>query len=205
MGFVNKLTVCSLLWLYGSAMAWAITESQIWVPKRYSEAKHKLLSTAVEAERSPRCVTAIQGSMVVEKTTAEAYYFVITCRDKNRKTYNLSYSYPVAGAMPSLLNEQYLFAPEPVVSSLQSAVPMISANAAWPLCITALQKQTRTMLNVLMLEDNPRPSDQGLPEQVFTIPFDAQNPQGLALKYQAHCAVDGQEAITIKIRGRASE
>lgn len=204
MMFRNKLPLCGLILIAYSPLLMAVTESDIWVPKRYTAAKNKLLSTAVEAERTTRCAQVIQGSLVVEKTTPHAYYFVVTCRDKNRKSYNLSYSYPVNGAEPILLNEQFVVAPEPVVIAAESAEPTISANRAWPLCIAALKKKTRTMLDVLMLEDNPRPSDDGLARQVFDIPFDAKNPQGLLLKYQGHCEVDAAGELTLAISGRKS-
>ena len=174
----------------------AVTEDDVWVPKRYTIAKHKLLSTAVEAERTERCARVIEGRMSVEKSTAEAYYFIITCRDKKRTSYNLSYSYQVSGAMPILLNEQISKEPE-VLEEVE--LPTVSSNEAWPLCLADVKKKTQLMIDVLMLEDNPKPSDVGEPEQEYIIPFEAKNPQGTRLRYQADCKVDVELNVTSKI------
>ena len=185
--------------LLASPVCYGVTEADIWVPKRYTIAKHKLLSTAVEAERTDRCVRAVHGQLNVEKTTKEAYYFIITCRDKRSISYNLSYSYPVNGAAPVLLNEQKIIVPELEVIE---DIPTITANEAWPLCIADLKTKIRTMLDVTVIEDNPNPSDEGLQQQDLIIPFEAKNPQGSVLRYQADCSVDVDKNVSLKISPR---
>lgn len=200
--FSNKAIFLLVATAFISTSLWAVTEQDVWVPKRYTVAKHKLLSTAVEAERTERCVSAIQGSLNLQKTTKQAYYFVVTCRDKNRHSYNLSYTYPIDGAMPTLVNEQLIVVE--VVEEVVVAVPSISANEAWPLCVDTLRHKVRKMLDVQITELNPEPSDEGLPEQVLVILFEAKDPDGFLLRYQGNCVVDLEKNISMKISGRTA-
>lgn len=198
--FKNKSFVLLILLFTQAKAVWAVTEADIWVPKRFTVAKHKLLSTAVEAERTDRCQRVIQGQISVEKTTKDAYYFIITCRDKRSVSYNLSYSYPVNGAEPILLNEQKVVMPDQ--EDVIEDVPTITADEAWPLCLADLKSKTKTMLEVSMVEDNPRAGSPGEQLQVFTIPFDAKNPEGSLLRYEANCQVDVDKNLSLKIAPR---
>lgn len=192
---VIKFILVAVLAFNGS-VAFSVSEENVWVPKRYTVAKHKLLSTAVEAERTERCERVILGEMSVEKTSDDFYYFIITCRDKARKSYNLSYHYPVAGGAPILLNEQLSKQPE---QELEPENPTVSRDQAWPLCLASAREKTVRMLDVVIVEDDPSPSDVGLEKQHVVVPFEARNPQGQRLRYQLNCDVDVELNLRSKI------
>ena len=75
----------------------ALDESRLWLPKKYQSLMPKFITAALEAESTERCQKVINGQFVPNKTTETFYYFVITCRDIERRTYNISYRYPVEG------------------------------------------------------------------------------------------------------------
>ncbi|MGK0441392.1 MAG: hypothetical protein ACJA0N_001190, partial [Pseudohongiellaceae bacterium] len=188
--FCNKLFGIFLTMIIFSVSAFAVTDANIWLPKRYTDGKNKLLSTAVEAERTDRCISAILGEINVEKTSADTYYFVITCRDKNQVSYNLSYTYPVNGAMPTLVKEQLVIEQEEEASA-------ITADVAWSLCINEIKQKKRTMLGVTISGEAPSQSDERLEIQTFEIPFDAKSPDDILLRYKTNCTVDIGKNVTI--------
>ena len=198
--FRNKLLISTFILVLVSPLAMAVTDTNIWVPKRYTVAKHKLLSTAVEAERTDRCVEVVHGQMSVEKSTKQTYYFIITCRDKNRVSYNLAYTYPVKGVEPTLVHEQQVYVPEVEIEI--AAEPTITANEVWPLCIEQLQQKTKLMIDVVITSENPEPSDEGVQNLLLEIPFEAKNPQGVLLKYKGVCEIDIDKNIDMKLAPR---
>lgn len=94
--FLLRLLVLTLL-LSLSTLGFALDESRLWLPKKYKGLMPKFITAALEAESTERCQKVINGQFVPNKTTEDYYYFVITCRDIERRTYNISYRYPVDG------------------------------------------------------------------------------------------------------------
>lgn len=89
-----------------SPLARAVDANKVWLPKSFNYVRPKLLAAANEAEQTERCVKVISGEMISRKNTDEHYYFVITCRDAQHRSYNLSYLYPVVGDTLKLKSEQ---------------------------------------------------------------------------------------------------
>lgn len=77
-------------------------------------------------------------------------------------------------------------------------------------CLEVLQQKTGNMLGVVIQEDKITPLQQTGDEDergyFAIIPFDAKNPGGRMLRYQAECQVDsdGRTAIQIKARSTAA-
>jgi hypothetical protein len=196
------LPVLALLLLLPLA-AQAVDADRLWLPKKYRHAMMKLENTAFNAESSERCTEVTEGRIDVYKSTDQRYYFIITCRDKLRKTYNISYYYPVEGTAPELVNEQKLPEPEPeLLAEQEPQVPMISGDDAWQLCLAALQKRSAGMLDVLMMEENPEPGMAPKEQYDYEIPLDAKDPRGTRLRYKGVCKVQAPDQVELKIKAR---
>lgn len=80
----------------------------------------------------------------------------------------------------------------------------IDGDSVMSVCINDLKLKTKTMRGVVILE-----GQLALPQAhldggyIATIPFDAMDPSGRALYYQATCTVDGVGRSSIKITGRS--
>ena len=101
------LVSCLLALLLLSAdTSLAVDENRLWLPKKFRALMPRLVATATLAEQRYRCNRVIAGEMIVSKNTPEHHYFVVTCRDQQQKSFNLSYLYPVVGSKPELIAEQ---------------------------------------------------------------------------------------------------
>ncbi len=98
-----------LLLSFFATQLWAVDASVLWLPKKFNDVKPKLMVVAEKAESSDRCQHVVAGEMNLSKTTDDNYYFVITCRDESRSTYNISYQYPKVGDEIIVVNEQVPF------------------------------------------------------------------------------------------------
>ncbi len=82
-------------------------------------------------------------------------------------------------------------------------VTSIDKESIMGVCIADVKRQTQKMIDVKMLEDQLPPLKQGADGgYVATVYFDARNPGGRALHYQAECIVDGTGRTTIKLEAR---
>ncbi|WP_101759992.1 hypothetical protein [Oceanicoccus sp. KOV_DT_Chl] len=82
-------------------------------------------------------------------------------------------------------------------------VTAIDTAAIVEVCIGELKRETKTMLNVQVLHQQI-PELEGNDESGYlaVIPFDALNPSGRTLQYQAECKVGGNGRSTIKLSAR---
>lgn len=82
-------------------------------------------------------------------------------------------------------------------------VTAIDKESIMGICIADVKRQTRKMIGVEVLEDQLPPLKRGTDgAYVATVYFDARNPGGRALHYQAECIVDGTGRTTIKLEAR---
>ncbi|MEE8058968.1 MAG: hypothetical protein V3T17_14200 [Pseudomonadales bacterium] len=176
----------------------AVDENRIWLPKKYSSVKPKLLAAAKEAEETKRCKQVVAGEMIVRKNTDEHYYFVITCRDESYKTYNLSYHYPVTGQTPALVAEQF-----PKNAKKKEKVEItatgVNKDQAVTLCRNELISSTDTQDGVTVLEDllaDPVADGEGF---LFAIPFTALSELGNETRYRADCWVGKEGKARIEV------
>lgn len=182
--------------------AYGVKAGRLWLPKKYQHAMVKLENTAYLAGATPRCIEVIAGKIDHSKSTADNFHFVITCRDDNRRSFNMVYDYAVNANAPVLVLEQKRPEPEPELLEEES-VPSMTGDEAWLLCIERLQQKTTKMIDVLYMDENPTP---GLVDQSvysFSIPLEAKNPNGERLRYSGLCKVfSGDGATTLKIAPR---
>lgn len=185
MSLLRGLLVASLC---SGHWAFAVDAKRMWLPKKYASAKPKLLAAARDAESTERCQTVVAGEMIVRKNTAENYYFVITCRDANRKTYNLSYQYPVVGNAPDLIAEQRSKEAQKKNKTVVIEETGVSGEQALQLCFNAFNKATDGLDDVQVLE---QPSPAALAYSYnYSLPFTAQSELGNDVLYSAHCQVE---------------
>jgi hypothetical protein len=93
-----------------SVQLWAVDADVLWLPKKFNDIKPKLMTVATEVESSGRCTRVVAGEMDLSKTTEDSYYFIITCRDEGRRTYNVSYEYARSSDEFNVVNEQIALA-----------------------------------------------------------------------------------------------
>ena len=196
----TALPLLILLSLLSGQWAYAVSESRIWLPKKYSSAKPKLMLAAREAEQTQRCMEVVAGEMIVRKSTAEHYYFVIGCRDENFKTYNLSYRYPVIGEVPELVAEQ-ISRNTQKKQKVEVADIGVSQQQVPSLCRNELAVVTDAQDEVTLLEElltDPIEQADGF---LYVMPYTALSELGNAARYRADCRVskEGKAAIDITL------
>lgn len=180
-----------------SSLAQAVDANKIWLPKSFSHVRPKLLAAANDAEQTERCVKVISGEMISRKNTADNYYFVITCRDAQRRSYNLTYLYPITGNTPQLKSEQRPqdYQQEEVVVSETG----VNLEQAQTLCINELSVITdeleTTNLNTAHLSGQQQ--DNG--NFALSLDFTALSELGNDTSYTGNCQVSVQGDVTASI------
>lgn len=102
----GRAVVVALLPLIASGTSFALNPDRLWLPKRHSVLEPKMLASAMAAESTARCQEVINGQYSPAKSSEEGDYFIISCRDENFVSYNMSYWYSKDGSEPELVNEQ---------------------------------------------------------------------------------------------------
>ena len=67
--------------------AFALRESRLWLPKKYTYLMPRLISAAYTAESSDDCVEVVDAQLDVGRSTEELPLFRIICRNAEGKTY----------------------------------------------------------------------------------------------------------------------
>lgn len=191
------LSSCLLAVLLSNAgTAFAVDENRLWLPKKYKALKPRLVATAVLAEQRYRCNRVIAGEMIISKNTPDDYYFVVTCRDQQQKSFNLSYLYPVAGDKPELIAEQGRLVHR---ASAQSDGG-VDDQQALALCRKAMFEATASMPQVQLREQEITAGEELNGHYRYVMPFDVQSPSATLVRYQATCQVDSNSGIKLAVK-----
>lgn len=170
-------------------MASALDSSRIWLPKKYASLKPRLIAVANEAEASDRCLAVLSGEMIVRKNTDQHYYFIVTCRDVNMRSYTLSYLSPVAGGKSQLLSEQR--SPSEQVKAEAVAIAETGVNEEQGLLICKNEIIDKIdNLDGLRVDDQSAVSKKTKSGFSYEIPFTAKTDLGNPVLYKASCNVD---------------
>jgi hypothetical protein len=175
----------------------AVNESRLWLPKKYRALKPKLIAAAELAEKSYRCKSVIAGEMIISKSTAENHYFVVTCRDDNQKSYNMSYLYPVAGFEPLLIAEQGRLVSRPVEGSIDDNG---SEDQALTICRKAIFDSTKDKGGTTLVEPEIKLVSKNKGSFSYVLPFDIQSKFNNSLRYEADCMVDQNNGVKLAIQ-----
>lgn len=170
----------------------AVDASRLWLPKKYSAAKPKLIAAAKRAEETRRCKKVIKGEMITRKNTADAYYFVLTCRDEQARTYNVSYLYPIAGTEAQLIAEQSNESEKLVVVKSSG----VEQEQALTLCKNAVLERASEMRGVKSIDEEIRSEVTKRGLYRYEIPFLAATRLGKNIAHMAHCEVDKSGRVT---------
>lgn len=101
-------------------------------------------------------------------------------------------------------------APNSTDTQIEPDVPVsvepIEAEEGWAICIKGIEKKTAKMLNAkIYLEPRPVPEFTSTGETIYSVDFDASNPLGVMLNYQATCKVIASGISRITVRTRKDE
>ena len=190
-----------------SSVAIALDTNRIWLPKKYQAAKPKLIAAAKDAEQTERCVSVLGGEMITRKNTPENYYFVITCRDSNLKSYTLSYLYPVKGEMPEMVAEQRSKAEQKKQDAVAVEDTGVDADKALQLCRSQIPLLTDELDAVTLLEQGnltARPWQDGF---FYRLPLTAHSDLGNEVRYRVECKVtkSGETSAELVLESEGAE
>ncbi len=196
--YICHLVSLLMIWSLSLSVL-AVDENRIWLPKKYASAKPKLLATAKEAEATERCNKVVSGEIISRRTTQDHYYFLITCRDENQRTYNLGYLHPITGNTPELVMEQRSKnAPQKTEVEIEEG--KVTTEQVITLCRDEFAIRTDEYDDVQLLEQDSLPSQQG-DDYVLHMPFTAISSVGSSVDYKGicHVTVDGKASVDISL------
>lgn len=197
----GKVRAWGMLWLVAWALpTWGLDSSRLWLPVQYQQAMPQLEAAARLAENAQRCERVINGKLLVSKSSESHYYFLVTCRDSQARTYNLSYKVPVAGGPPMLVAEQRSGG-SPGLVGAEGALSLTTEQAV-EVCKTEFPAAVDTLDEVHLLESEIGQviaTDSGFE---VSLPFTAQSDLGNRIRYSAGCQVssDGNTQFVIALQ-----
>lgn len=192
---IYRFGLLALLW---STQGQAVDSGRLWLPAHYQSAMPKLQAVAALAENSQRCVEVVTGKMLLNKSTAEHYYFLITCRDTTNRTFNLSYRSPTAEGPPVLAAEQRSGAVSGAVPA-DAAEKGISREQALVLCRKEFPAAATALDEVELLEDADVQVVSRGDSFFAALPFTAQSDLGKRVLYQAECTASSEGYTTYEL------
>jgi len=84
----------------------SINTKGLWLPKSYQKYLPQLMLAAQQAEKTERCMHVMNGGLHNQKPNEEQVVFRITCRDEDKLSYNLRYTFFIAQEKMVLSHEQ---------------------------------------------------------------------------------------------------
>ncbi len=180
--------------------SWAVDPGVLWLPKKYSDARPKLMRAARDAENMERCKVVIAGEMIVSKNTSDEYYFVITCRDAGRRSYNLSYQYPRTSDGFELLAEQRSSLSTDKESTTLPGKDGVTREHAITMCTEALAEETVLTDWTEVLEDSIQELEHDN-QWVFHLqfPFQGKNRFDELVEFNSDCYVDKKGVAQLEL------
>lgn len=136
--------------------------------------------------------------MLTSKNTAEHYYLVVTCRDKNHTTYNLSYRAPVDNQQVILVAESSAKArikeDEPVKQDV-----VIDTKQVASICRADLNRASELLDGVKVVEGLLTEPIAEKDSFLYSISFTAASDLGTAILHRADCRVSKAGIPTTRI------
>lgn len=188
-----------ILGLFFCQCVYAVDTNKLWLPKKYQSITPKLLQAALEAESSERCLSVIAGEMIIRKNSESHYYFVITCRDQDKRTYTLSYRYPVSGTAIDLVAEQLSAELRETVDVVTVKNTGVDEKTARLLCRIEISTSFDDLTGIEIIEGDISPVDTVNSGYSYTVPFFAKSELGSNVRYQAHCSVSAAGETVIEL------
>lgn len=205
---IRKRMVCvSASMLLGMSLpSSAVDESRLWVPTNYERQYLDLVKAAKAAESLDRCVSMIRGTIDIERSSQEHPIFRIQCRQESGRTYNeMVDGISFETLTTPVIVEQKLSAEELAALKLEEERERLENIEKTKVgfldrCKVELDAKSRLFINMKLLNPEPEPQEFTLENAKYYLDFDAEDINGVALKYRAICWVG--ENVEIKIRTR---
>lgn len=198
------VSVLAVATLAASSLSFAVKESRLWLPRAQQELRPLLLAAAQLAENSDECEEVVSGELDADPSADADPVFRIVCR--NPAGYTYSVRVVDAGKPGAKLEKVQSGVPASgkVTSSAQS--PSVTGEGAAKKCMAAVQLRTSGMAGAKLDEAALRPlSSATAGELLYGLDFDATDPSGNVLRFQAICrvAAGGNAGVEIKPRRTA--
>lgn len=178
-----------------SPVVYAINRDQLWLPREYYRHFRKLYSAAEMSEATEKCKQVVAGTLSQERSTKQHPIFVVTCRDKQRKTF----AYIVDGLTLDILNKPKALDPE---AAAQEALRKRLANQ-WDSCFQQIKQRTKSLSGITGLKSSvPDASVDENDNPRFETGFNASSKQGLALQFEVICQYENQSQKKVWINRR---
>jgi hypothetical protein len=204
--YVNSLLIGLSL---ASSNVYALDDSRLWLPTKYSTLFLSLKEAAAAAEVLDRCVTILRGTLDLEKSTTEQPIYRFLCRQASGLTYNEL----VDGLTMETLTTKVVVQLPPTAEELElqkieEEKQRVAAEEAtkqylWQLCEKELNSKIGLMDGVRWISDYPpEPDVYEAKGAVFTLEFDAKDMYGKALHYRTRCNITADENVSLVVRTR---
>ena len=181
----DKAAVAALFITLFPIDAQSLDDDALWLPTKYSKYYLDLKKAALAAEKLDRCVTVLRGTLDLEQTRKERPIYRILCRKENGRNYNEM----VDGVTFETLTTK-IPKPEEILAQ-KLAEEQKRKEKHWQLCQESLNEKVRLMKNVeILTTEMPEPEVFEETKSQFTLDFNGENMQGVALHYRANCIVD---------------
>lgn len=195
--FVNYFTSSSLLLSLTAIDAVAVEENRLWLPVKDHTHYLSLKHAAEAAERLDRCTKVLQGTIDKEQSTPNHPIFRILCKQRSGLTYNEM----VDGVTLEPLTTVAPVEVVPTVEDLEG-----DKKARFSECDQAVKRDTEFMTGLKWHYDGyMEPESFENEVAVFSLDFDATNPDGNILEYRAFCSADGTSAAKLRIKKRPKQ
>lgn len=219
--------VSALLGLLLSAGACAVSQGNLWLPKKYQHLYPNLLYAAQLAEASNDCALVTSGQIDEQRSSADRPVFNIKCRGYDGITFAVRVEDFSDDRKPSIIVRastgeplDYSVAEQAAQAEAEPAEPRvlpgfekemagpqtIDVDEGWQICLAGIQRKSRNMQGKVFYDD-PRPEPELLDNGnlVFELAFDARSPGGQPLLYLAVCTVLDNGLHVVKITTREAE
>lgn len=169
----------------------AVDSRALWLPKKYNDARPLLMNVAQQAEKDERCIVVIAGEMIVSKSTERDYYFVVTCRDSLKRSYNLSYVVQKKGGVSELLEEQRSSKSAVKEGGVALGKKGLTKESALGQCALLLKEETVLSGVAEVIEEQIFEQERDSQwVYSFGYPFNTKNRLDEIVRFDANCHVD---------------
>ncbi|MBX2857330.1 MAG: hypothetical protein KTR17_01605 [Cellvibrionaceae bacterium] len=190
----------------------AVDDSRLWLPGRYQSLFVDLKQAAQSAGNLDKCHKVLSGTLDLDQSSAEKPIFRILCRKPNGKTYNEMVDGVSKQTLTTLQGSEAVLNLDALIDLRQREgasrkVQVINEQIKlfWPVCKNAFLKRTSQMINVkTFFEGDIDPVEYQQWQLTFQFDFDAEDPSGAPLKYEATCRIRSLKDFDIEIRSRRS-
>lgn len=196
-----------LLALVVANSAHGVQDNRLWLLRTQQALRPQLVQAAQLAENTEGCEEVISGELDTERSMDSEPVFRIVCRNPAGYTYSV---FVTDAGKPGARVEKVQTADNlntrsasPSGKSVRPAT--INEKTARQKCLAALKLRTDRMADVILRDSDLRRLQSPAGAVHYELDFDASDPSGLALRFQATCRVSAGGTALIEIKPRRAE